>query len=107
MSAAAEEEPAAYLLRLVVAGNTPRSRRTIENLQRICAEHLRGHVDLEIIDIYQQPELAEQYQVIAAPTLVRLLPLPVRRIIGDLSEEGHVLRGLQVIVLPVEGDNDS
>ncbi len=90
----------AYRLRLVVAGSTSRSRQAIENLQRICSEHLGGRVDLEIIDIYQQPELAEKYQVVAAPTLVKLLPLPVRRLIGDLSEEDRVLRGLEIIPLP-------
>lgn len=92
--------PAAYRLRLIVAGSTERSRRTIANLQHLCEEHLSGQVDLEIIDIYQQPELAQQYQVIAAPTLVKLLPLPVRRIIGDLSREDRVLRGLEIVPLP-------
>jgi len=85
-----------YRLRLIVAGSTHRSRRAIENLQRLCREHLSGRVDLEIIDIYQQPELAEKYQVIAAPTLVKLLPVPVRRIIGDLSQQDRVLRGLEI-----------
>jgi circadian clock protein KaiB len=86
-----------YRLRLVIAGSTQRSRRTIENLRHLCATHLSGHFDLEVVDIYQQPELAEQYQVIAAPTLVKLLPLPVRRIIGDLSQEDRVLRGLDLV----------
>lgn len=94
--------PTPYKLRLFVAGSTLRSQRAIENLRRVCDEHLAGQVDLEVIDIYQQPELAGQYQVIAAPTLVKLLPLPVRRIIGDLSETGRVLRGLEVQVLPPE-----
>jgi circadian clock protein KaiB len=94
-----------YRLRLVVAGRTLRSQRAIENLRRICAEHLSGRFDLEIIDIYQQPELAEKYQVIAAPTLVKLLPLPVRRVIGDLSEKDRVLRGLEVVMLPNPDDH--
>ena len=89
-----------YKLRLFVAGSTLRSQRAIENLRRVCDEHLAGQVDLEVIDIYQQPELAGQYQVIAAPTLVKLLPLPVRRIIGDLSEVERVLRGLELQVQP-------
>ena len=89
-----EELPIVYRLRLFVAGSTTRSRRAIENLRRICAGRLRGGVDLEVIDIYQQPELAERYQVIAAPTLVKLLPLPTRHIIGDLSDAERVLRGL-------------
>ena len=99
--------PTPYRLRLFVAGTTARSQRAIENLRRICAEHLAGQIDLEVIDIYQQPELAGQHQVIAAPMLVRLLPLPVRRIIGDLSETERVLRGLDVIPLPPSGGEDS
>ena len=90
-------EPARYKLRLFVAGNTARSRRAIENLRRICDGRLEGQMDLEVVDIYQQPELAGQHHVIAAPTLVKLLPLPVRRIIGDLSEEQRVLRGLELL----------
>ncbi|WP_371818786.1 circadian clock KaiB family protein [Rhodomicrobium sp. Az07] len=90
---------ARYRLRLVIAGNSERSRRAIENLQHLCAEHLSGQVDLEVVDIYQRPELAEEYQVIAAPTLVKLLPLPVRRIIGDLSQEDRVLHGLEIVPL--------
>jgi circadian clock protein KaiB len=88
-----------YKLRLIVAGSTERSRRAIENLQSICKLHLDQRVDLEVIDIYQQPELAEKYQVLAAPTLVKVLPPPVRRIIGDLSQEARVLRGLDIVPL--------
>src|SRR5271165_4112028 len=94
-----------YRLRLIVAGSTHRSRRAIENLQRLCREHLSGRVDLEIIDIYQQPELAEKYKVIAAPTLVKLLPVPVRRIIGDLSQQDRVLRGLEIPPSPRGGSD--
>lgn len=86
--------PARYTLRLFVAGTTANSLHAIENLRRICDAHLAGRVDLEIIDIYQQPELAGQHQVVAAPTLVKVLPPPLRRIIGDLSQEQRVLRGL-------------
>lgn len=85
-----------YVLRLFVAGMTPRSRRTIENLRRICDGPLAGRVDLETVDIYQQPHLAELHQVVAAPTLLRLEPLPQRRLIGDLSDETRVLRGLDL-----------
>jgi circadian clock protein KaiB len=92
-----------HRLRLIVAGSTIRSRRAIENLQRVCKQHLSGHSDLEIIDIYQQPQFAREYQVIAAPTLVKLLPLPVRRIVGDLSEEDRLLRALDVAALPTAG----
>ncbi len=100
------EPPTAYRLRLFVAGSTTRSRRAIENLRQICAGQLRGEVDLEVIDIYQQPELAERYQVLAAPTLVRLLPLPMRHIIGDLSETERVLRGLELAPLPGRSRDD-
>lgn len=97
--------PPSHRLRLFIAGSTTRSRQAIENLRRICAEQLDGKVDLEVIDIYQQPELAERYQVIAAPTLVKLLPLPVRRIIGDLSETERVLRGLDLTPLQPPRDD--
>jgi len=90
-----------YVLRLFVVGMTPRSRRAIENLRRICDGPLAGCVDLETVDIHQQPHLAELYQVVAAPTLLRLEPLPHRRLIGDLSDEARVLRGLGLA--PVSG----
>jgi circadian clock protein KaiB len=97
---AAEAPPACYRLRLFVAGNTLRSQRAIENLHSICARRLAGPVDLEIIDIYQQPELAESYRVVVAPTVIKLLPLPVRRIVGDLSETDRVLRDLDLMATP-------
>lgn len=100
MSADAAPEPASaggrYVLRLYVAGMTSRSRRAIENLRRICDGPLAGRVDLETVDIYQQPHLAELHQVVAAPTLLRLEPLPRRRLVGDLSDEARVLRGLDL-----------
>ncbi|MDP4025392.1 circadian clock KaiB family protein [Methylobacterium sp. NEAU 140] len=86
--------PGRYLLRLFVAGTAPRSLRTVESLRRICEAHLAGRYELEVIDIYQQPELAERDGVVAAPTLVRAAPAPVRRITGDLSDPGRILRGL-------------
>ena len=98
--AAGPPDPDLYLLRLFVAGNTLLSQRAIRNLRRICDEHLPGRVSFEVIDIYQQPELAGQHQVIAAPTLVKLQPLPVRNIVGDLSGTGRVLRGLGLPVPP-------
>lgn len=85
-----------YRLRLFVAGNTARSRLAIENLRLFCALHLKGRFDLEVIDIYQQPELAERNQVVAAPTLLRIEPLPMRRIVGDLSRTDRVLKGLDM-----------
>jgi circadian clock protein KaiB len=87
--------PSDYRLRLFVAGNSPRAQRTIDNLRRLCTRHL-GPVSLEIVDIYQKPLLAMHDQVFAAPTLVKLAPLPLRRIIGDLSDEPRVLRALNL-----------
>jgi circadian clock protein KaiB len=93
---------ASYTLKLYVTGSTPRSVRAIENIQRICEEHLKGRYRLEIVDIYQQPELAEREQLVVAPTLVKQLPLPLRTFIGDLSQTERILIGLDV--LPKKGD---
>lgn len=84
------------VLRLYVTGNTPKSTRAIENIRRICEEQFPGHYDLEVIDIYQQPKLAQGDQIIAAPTLIKKLPLPMRKLIGDLSNEENVLLGLDL-----------
>lgn len=88
--------PARYVLRLYVTGMTPKSRRAIANIQAICAQHLQGRYDLQVIDIYQQPRLAEGDQIVAVPTLVKQLPGPLRRIIGDLSDREQVLMGLDL-----------
>jgi circadian clock protein KaiB len=85
-----------YVLRLFVTGTTMRSARAIANLRRVCEERLRGEYDLEVIDIYMHPDAAKDYQIVAAPTLVKLLPLPLRRIIGDLADEERVLAGLDL-----------
>ena len=85
-----------YVLRLFVTGSTPRSTRAIENMRRICEDHLEGRYDLEVIDIYQNPTASIEQQIIAAPTLVKLLPSPLRRIIGDLSNKEKVLAGLDI-----------
>ena len=85
-----------YVLRLYVTGMTPRSTRAVENVRAICEEHLQGRYDLEVIDIYQQPILAKGEQIIAAPTLIKKLPLPLRRVIGDLSSTERVLLGLDI-----------
>ena len=85
-----------FLLRLYVTGMTPKSTRAVENARRICETHLQGRYDLEVIDIYQQPQLAEGEQIVAAPTLIRKLPLPLRRVIGDLSDTERVLLGLDI-----------
>lgn len=85
-----------YFLRLYVAGMTPKSVHAIANLNRICAEHLEGRYLLEVIDLYQQPERAREAQIIAAPTLVKELPAPLRRIIGDLADQERVLVALDL-----------
>jgi circadian clock protein KaiB len=87
-----------YVLRLYVTGLTPRSARAIKNLQVICDEYLAGRYDLEVVDIYQQPVLTKGEQIIAAPTLIKKLPLPMRRIIGDMSNRERVLLGLDLVV---------
>lgn len=87
-----------YVLRLYVTGMTPRSGRAVKNLQAICDEFLEGRYDLEVIDIYQQPALTMGEQIIAAPTLIKKLPLPMRRIIGDMSNRERVLLGLDLVV---------
>jgi circadian clock protein KaiB len=89
-----------YVLRLYVTGLTPRSICAVNNLRAICNEYLEGRYDLEVVDIYQQPLLARGEQIIAAPTLVRQFPLPVRRIIGDLSNRERVLLGLDLGRVP-------
>lgn len=86
-----------YVLRLYVTGMTARATRAIENVREICDEHLAGRYDLEVVDVYQQPVLAKDEQIIAAPTLVKKLPLPLRRIIGDMSQRDRVLLGLDLI----------
>jgi len=85
-----------YVLRLYVTGMTPRSARAIANIKEICEEHLKGRYDLQVIDIYQQPMLAEGDQIIGVPTLIKKLPLPLRRIMGDLSDREQVLIGLDL-----------
>ncbi|MGH7971856.1 MAG: circadian clock KaiB family protein, partial [Limisphaerales bacterium] len=83
--------------RLYVTGATPRSTRAVTNLRRLCEEHLPGRYELEVIDIYQQPGLAAKGQIIAAPTLVKQLPLPLRKFIGDMSDTQSLLTGLEVV----------
>ena len=89
-----------YVLRLYVSGMTPRSARAVKNLQAICDEYLEGRYDLEVVDIYQQPVLTKGEQIIAAPTLLKKLPLPMRRIIGDMSNKERVLLGLDLVRTP-------
>ena len=95
-----EHEHEHYILRLFVAGLTPNSQRAIDNVQNICETYLLGRYELEIIDIYQQPIFAKEGQIVAAPTLVRELPLPLRKFIGDLSQTEKILAGLEIIRKP-------
>lgn len=92
----AESSDQKYCLRLYVTGNTPKSNRAIANIKRICEEHLLGRYSLEVIDIYQQPVLAKGEQIIAAPTLVKKLPLPLRKFIGDMTNTERILLGLDL-----------
>jgi circadian clock protein KaiB len=85
-----------YELRLYIAGNTPRSVTALSNLKRYCEEHLKGIYEIEVIDLLVNPKLAEGDQILAIPTLVKKVPEPVRKIIGDLSDEEKVLVGLDI-----------
>jgi circadian clock protein KaiB len=86
----------AYLLRLYVAGQTPKSVLALTNLTQICEEHLQGRYEIEIIDLMEHPQLARGDQILAVPTLVRRLPEPIKKIIGDLSNTERVLVGLDL-----------
>jgi len=86
-----------YVLRLYVSGMTPRSIKAIENIKKICDEKLLGRYELEVIDIYQNPERVKEAEVIAAPTLVKELPLPLRRLIGDMSDKERIIVKLDLL----------
>jgi circadian clock protein KaiB len=85
-----------YELRLYIAGNTPKSVTALNNLKKYCEEHLKDHYKIEVIDLLVHPQLAEGDQILAIPTLVRKVPVPIRKIIGDLSNEEKVLVGLNI-----------
>jgi circadian clock protein KaiB len=87
---------AEYILRLYVTGSTPRSLKAISNLKRVCEEHLHDDYDLQVIDIYKDPDAAREEQIIAAPTLVKKRPAPLRRFVGDLSNTQKLLAGLGI-----------
>jgi circadian clock protein KaiB len=91
-----DQEEHAYVLRLYVTGTTPASTRAIEQVRAICEEHLHGRYELQVIDIYQMPTLAKDHQIIATPTLIKVLPAPLRRFIGDLSRAEKILFGLDL-----------
>ena len=87
---------AEYVLRLYVTGSTPRSLKAISNLKRVCEEYLHDAYDLQVIDIYKDPDAAREEQIIAAPTLIKRLPAPLRRFVGDLSNTQKLLTGLGI-----------
>ena len=89
-----------YVLRLFVTGATPNSVRAVTNIKQICEAYLQGNYSLEIVDVYQQQNIAEQEQLIALPLLIKKFPLPERRLIGDLSDTGKVLKGLGLLIQP-------
>ena len=101
---AAVKKPAAkknrgWMLRLYVAGQTPKSLTAFANLKRLCEQHLENQYEIEVIDLMQQPQLAASDQIVALPTLVRCLPAPIKRIVGDLSNIDRVLVGMDVATI--------
>ena len=93
-----------YVLRLYVSGMTLKSINAIENVRKLCEQYLPGRYELDIVDIYQQPDVAKAEQLIAAPTLIKKLPLPLRRFIGDMSNKDKILVGLDII--PEKNENN-
>jgi circadian clock protein KaiB len=94
--AVAKQKRPTYVLRLYVTGQTPRSRRAIARIKEICETHLKGRYDLEVIDLYQHPTLAKDEQIVATPTLIRKLPSPLRKYIGNLFDVEKILFGLDL-----------
>ncbi len=94
--AALKRDWAEYVLLLYVTGMTPKSSLAIANVQKLCEEHLAGRYELKVIDIYQQPNLAKEEQIIATPTLIKQLPLPLRRLIGNMSDPERFLTGIDL-----------
>lgn len=96
MTQHADDTPEQWTLRLYIAGQTPRSMDAFANLQAMCEAHLAGRYQIEVIDLLEQPQLAQGDQILAIPTVVRRLPLPIRKIIGDLSDTERALVGLDL-----------
>ena len=92
----ARARQAKYLLRLYVNGSTLKSERAVVNIERVCDEHLKGRYDLEVIDIHEQANLARDEQIVAVPTLIKRLPAPLQRLVGDMSDLKNVLFGLDL-----------
>lgn len=106
-AALAELGHAVYVLRLYITGTTPKSTRAVHNLTKLCQERLAGRYDLEVIDIYQQPALAQAENILAVPTLVKKLPLPVQKLIGDLSNAQQLAARLGLSSAPSLDEVDS
>jgi len=97
--AASQTRQPKYVLRLYISGSTSKSARAVENIKRVCEQHLKNRYSLEVIDIYQQAHLARDEQIVAVPTLIKRLPPPLRRLIGDMSNLEKVLFGLDLRML--------
>jgi len=95
--AATETQTGTYVLQLYVSGMTPKSLRAIENIKALCEEHLQGRYELQIIDVYQNPDQTREARIVAAPTLIKTLPPPLRRFIGDLADKRRILVKLDLI----------
>jgi circadian clock protein KaiB len=91
-----------YRLVLFVSGSTPRSLRAIENIKKLCEERLQGRYSIEVVDAYQHPDYLKPEQILVTPTLIKRLPLPIRRIVGDLSDRERLLKGLDIVPLVME-----
>ena len=94
--ALADQDGQNYVLKLYVTGNTRASLQAVANIRRICEDHLEGRYELKVVDLYQEPKLAAGEQIVAAPTLIKKLPLPLRRVLGNMSDTERVLVGLDL-----------
>ena len=94
--AASPSRQAKYVLRLYISGSTSKSSRAVENIKRVCEQHLKNRYHLEVIDIYQQAHLVRDEQIVAVPTLIKRLPVPIQRLVGDMSDLNKVLFGLDL-----------
>jgi circadian clock protein KaiB len=94
--AIADQKCAKYILRLYITGMTPKSTRAIASVRELCEKYLEGRYELDVVDIYQQPKLAKGEQIIATPTLIKKLPLPLRKLIGDMSDTEKFLVGIDL-----------
>lgn len=94
-----QQDERKFVLRLFVTGITPKSLDAIDQVRKLCEEHLKGRYDLEVIDIYKEPLTAKNDQIFAAPTLIKLLPLPIRKFVGDMTREEKILAGLDIQIM--------